>query len=127
MLHAALRLCPMLGGPPGRVAGRAGLALPGVHRLVMLPAYAGSTAGFAMARIGIAGRACRRGGGSGVAAAPARCAGGAPAAAELQEALKSGDGYVFHEADLGRAETSAARTIEASYSAPYLAHATWNR
>ncbi|HYF43571.1 MAG TPA: molybdopterin cofactor-binding domain-containing protein, partial [Ramlibacter sp.] len=48
MKYAVLRLCPMLGGSPGRVNADAALAMPGAERLVMLPAYAGSTAGFAV-------------------------------------------------------------------------------
>jgi isoquinoline 1-oxidoreductase beta subunit len=48
MKFAALRLSPMLGGSPGRVDASAALRLPGAERLVMLPAYAGSTAGFAV-------------------------------------------------------------------------------
>ena len=38
----------MLGGSPGRLDAAAALAMPGVERLVRLPAYAGSTAGFAI-------------------------------------------------------------------------------
>jgi isoquinoline 1-oxidoreductase beta subunit len=45
MLHAALRLCPMLGGAPGRIDAAPRWPCPGVERLVMLPAYGGSTAG----------------------------------------------------------------------------------
>jgi isoquinoline 1-oxidoreductase beta subunit len=48
MRFAVLRLCPMLGGSPGAVNADKALAMAGVERLVMLPAYAGSTAGFAV-------------------------------------------------------------------------------
>ncbi|MCD6079623.1 MAG: xanthine dehydrogenase family protein molybdopterin-binding subunit, partial [Ramlibacter sp.] len=48
MLFAAVRLCPSLGGSPGRLDAHAALAMPGALRIVMLPAYAGSTAGFAV-------------------------------------------------------------------------------
>ena len=48
MLYAAIRLCPMLGGAPGAIDVNAALAMPGVERLVRLPPYAGSTAGFAV-------------------------------------------------------------------------------
>ena len=49
MMYAALRLCPMLGGSPGRVDAPARRwPCPACERLVLLPAYAGSTAGFAV-------------------------------------------------------------------------------
>jgi isoquinoline 1-oxidoreductase subunit beta len=48
MVYAAVRLCPTLGGSPGAIRADAVLAQPGVERLVRLPAYADSTAGFAV-------------------------------------------------------------------------------
>ena len=48
MLYAAVRLCPMLGGSPGKVDANVALAMPGAERLVALQAYGGSTAGFAV-------------------------------------------------------------------------------
>lgn len=126
MLHAALRLCPMLGGSPGRVDARAALAMPGVRRLVLLPPYAGATAGFAVvadshwqaARAAAAVEADWR----------QRPGGGVDtrrAARALEGALRGGVAHVFHrQGDPDRAEAAAARTIEASYGAPYLAHAT---
>ena len=126
MLHAALRLCPMLGGAPGRIDAAAALAMPGVQRLVMLPAYAGATAGFAVvatnqwqatravSAVDVEWRQRPEG------AIDTRKAG-----RELEAALHGGGAHVFHrQGDLGRAEAAAARVIEASYSAPCLAHAT---
>ncbi|HEY8357761.1 MAG TPA: molybdopterin cofactor-binding domain-containing protein, partial [Ramlibacter sp.] len=126
MLHGALRLCPMLGGSPGRIDARAALAMPGVRRLVMLPAYAGSTAGFAVladsywqaaraaAAVDVDWRQRPQGGLDTRRAALA-----------LQDALEGGDAHVFHrQGDLARAQGAGGRTIEASYAAPYLAHAT---
>ena len=125
MLHAALRLCPMLGGAPGRVDARAALAMPGVHRLVMLPAYAGATAGFAIVADSHwqAARA---------AAAvdvewrqrPDGAIDTRKAARDLEAALHDGRSHVFHrQGDLERAKAAAVRVVEATYSAPYLAHA----
>jgi isoquinoline 1-oxidoreductase beta subunit len=126
MRFAALRLCPMLGGSPGRVDARAALAAPGVERIVMLPAYAGSTAGFAVVARSYwqAQQAAQRvevdwqappGGGVDTRRI----------AAELRSAVERRDGFVFHEAgDVQAAEGGSARVLESWYSAPYLAHAT---
>lgn len=125
MLYAAIRLCPMLGGSPGAMDIPSVLAMPGVERFVRLPAYAGSTAGFAVV------------GGSWWQAQQAAQAVAVdwqqrPAGAldsrrigqELEAALGEDGGFVFHErGDTGQAEAAAARSIEAIYRAPYLAHA----
>jgi isoquinoline 1-oxidoreductase subunit beta len=126
MKYAAIRLCPILGGSPGTVDAAKALTMPGAERLVMLPAYAGSTAGFAV--IGQtfwhAQRAAQavavewRGNPSG--AADSRKIG-----ADLEAAARRESGFVFHErGDVAAAEKQAARTIEGVYRAPYLAHAT---
>lgn len=126
MRYAALKLCPMLGGAPGRVDAQAALAMPGVERIVMLPAYAGSTAGFAVVANSywLAQRAADavevewrpRAGGNVDSRRVAR---------QLEEAVKSREGHAFHgRGDVVQAQSEGARTIEAWYSAPYLAHAT---
>jgi isoquinoline 1-oxidoreductase beta subunit len=126
MKFAVLRLCPMLGGSPGAVDAQLALNMPGVERIVMLPAYAGSTAGFAVVGKSYwhAKRACdavkvewqQR---------PAGALDSKKIALELQAAVRSRDGHVFHSVgDVDSAESRAARHIEARYSAPYLAHAT---
>lgn len=121
---AALRLCPMLGGSPGSIDAQAALAMPGVERLVMLPAYAGSTAGFAIVARSTwqaqqavnAVRVEWRG-----------PPGGVPDSrriqAALEEAVKSGDGFVFHASGLAGMPTDGS-AVEAWYSVPFLAHAT---
>lgn len=126
MRHAALRLCPMLGGAPGRLDARAALAMPGVERLVMLPAYAGSTAGFAVVANSHwqAERAARA-----VVVEwrqrPQGALDSRRAGLELQDALKTGKAHVLHErGDLAGAEAGAVRMVESFYSVPYLAHAT---
>ncbi|MDQ3272063.1 MAG: molybdopterin-dependent oxidoreductase, partial [Pseudomonadota bacterium] len=48
MLYASIRQCPMLGGAPGAIDIPAALTMPGVERVLRLPAHAGSTAGFAV-------------------------------------------------------------------------------
>ena len=126
MRFAALRLAPMLGGAPTRVDAQAAIAMPGVQRVVMLPAYGGSTAGIAVVadsywRAQLAVRAVQ------VAWSP-RPAGALDSsriALALQEAVRTGDGHRFHEeGNVERALPQGARTIEAWYSAPFLAHAT---
>jgi isoquinoline 1-oxidoreductase beta subunit len=126
MRFAALRLAPMLGGTPGRVEAGAALAMPGVHRLVMLPAYAGSTAGFAIVADSYwqAQRAAQavevdwR-------APPTGLVDSRRIARELEEAARHRDGHVFSAAgDVQQAEREGPRTIESWYSVPFLAHAT---
>ena len=133
MKYAALRLCPMLGGQPGRVDANAALRMPGAERLVMLPAYAGSTAGFAVVgkTYWHALRAARA-----VDVDWIPRPGGGPdtrrIALELERAVERGDGHVFHESgDVDKLEQAARekgagasgeRIVEAWYSAPYLAH-----
>ncbi|HSV33984.1 MAG TPA: molybdopterin cofactor-binding domain-containing protein [Ramlibacter sp.] len=125
--YAAIRLCPMLGGSPGHVDARAALAMPGVERMVMLPAYAGSTAGFAIVGTSYwhASRAAQ-------AVEPGwrpRPGGPAPDTRRIREALEmavnSGEGLTFYRrGDADKAERNASRSVAALYSAPYLAHAT---
>jgi isoquinoline 1-oxidoreductase beta subunit len=126
MRFAALKLAPMLGGSPGRLDAKAALAMPGVERLVMLPAFAGSTAGFAVVASSYwqAQQAVRA-----VEvdwkARPAGALDSAGIARDLEDAIKQRDGYRFHgRGDVEHAAREGARTIEAWYSAPFLAHAT---
>lgn len=126
MLFAAVRLCPMLGGAPGPIKADTALAMPGAQRLVELPAYAGSTAGFALV-----GRT------SWHAMQAARAVEvqwrQRPAGAletrhiedQLVEAVRRDAGFTFYErGSMDAAQAQAVRTIEAWYRAPYLAHAT---
>lgn len=125
MRFAAVRLCPMLGGAPGRIDAAAALARPGVERIVQLPAYAGSTAGFAViaatswhaieAARAVEVEWCQRAGG----ALDSR-----DAAHALQEAVHSGSGTIFHQVGDGEQAREQGRVIEQWYSAPLLAHAT---
>ncbi|HVE53369.1 MAG TPA: molybdopterin cofactor-binding domain-containing protein, partial [Ramlibacter sp.] len=126
MRYAVLRLAPALGGAPGRIDASAAMAMPGVERLVQVPAYAGSTAGFAVVA---------RSYWQAVQASQAvlvewsRPAGAPIDSGEilqkLEAAVRSDNGYQFHgQGNPQEAARRDGRTIEAWYSAPYLAHAT---
>lgn len=125
MLYAAIRLCPMLGGAPGAINIDAALAMPGVERLVRLPAYAGSTAGFA-----VVGKSWWRVQQAALAVPvnwqqrPAGALDSRRIARELEDALQHEEGFVFYEkGSVAQAEAGASRKVEALYRAPYLAHA----
>jgi isoquinoline 1-oxidoreductase beta subunit len=125
MRFAALRLAPALGGSPGRIDARAALAMPGVERLVVLPAYAGSTAGFAVvaATYWQANQAAQS-----VAVEwrtpPAGTVDSRHIARQLEEAVRTRDGYQFYSRGNANEAARQGRTMEAWYSAPFLAHAT---
>ena len=126
MLYAAVRQCPMLGGAPGAIDIPAALAMPGVERVVRLPAHAGSTAGFA-----VVGKSWWQAQQAAQAVAvdwrqrPAGALDTRAIALELDAALREEGGFTFYEkGDAAQAEAAAVRHIEAVYRAPYLAHAT---
>jgi isoquinoline 1-oxidoreductase beta subunit len=102
------------------------LAMPGVVKCVQLTSAAGSAPGFAVVAKSTwhAKQAADK-----VKAQWAQRTEGAidtkRIESELKEKLKSEKGFTFHEqGDAAKAESSAARMIEAQYQAPYLAHAT---
>lgn len=125
MRYAAVRLSPQIGGAPGRVDARAALAMPGVERIVMLPAYAGSSAGFAVVARSywLARQAV-----DAVQVEWRQPAGGAPdsrrIADALEAAVRNAEGHVFHVAGEAKESPADGHVVEAWYSAPYLAHAT---
>jgi isoquinoline 1-oxidoreductase beta subunit len=125
MRYAVVRLCPMLGGAPGRVDAQAALAMPGIERLVMLPGYAGSSAGFAV--VGKTSWHARQGALAVDVEWQQRPAGALDTRrieAQLEAAVRSQEGRVFDErGDVAAAESSG-RQLETWYRAPYLAHAT---
>ena len=126
MVYAAVRLCPMLGGSPGSADIAKALALPGVERVVNLAAFAGSTAGFAV--VGATSWHANQGAKAIDVQWQQRPAGALDSSTiekSLQATALLGDGFAFYKrGDIDKAEATAARKIEASYSAPYLAHAT---
>ncbi|MCJ0761696.1 xanthine dehydrogenase family protein molybdopterin-binding subunit [Variovorax terrae] len=126
LVFAAIRLCPMLGGSPGAIDPAAALALPGVERLVRLPAYAGSTAGFAV--VGRTTWHARQGAQAVEVQWQQRPRGPLDSRridSQLEAAVRTEKGFTFYETgDAPAAERQGARTVEAWYRAPYLAHAT---
>ena len=126
MLFASVRMCPMLGGTVATLDDKAALSLPGVKKLIKLDAVAGSTAGFAVvAKTSWHARTAVQA----VQVQWQQRKEGALDSARIQqnllEALKTDKGFTFYEkGDATAAEVGAARVIEASYTAPYLAHAT---
>lgn len=125
MRYAALRLAPALGGAPGRVEAQAALAMPGVDRVVTLPAFGGTSGGIAVVadsywRAQQAVQAVQ----VDWRAAPTGAADTRVIAAALREAVLQRDGHRFHErGSVDEVAPGGARTLEAWYSAPYLAHA----
>lgn len=126
MLYAAIRLCPMLGGSAGAIDVNAAQAMPGVERLVRLPAYAGSTAGFA-----VVGKSWWQAQQAAQAVPvdwrqrPAGALDSRQIENELLAALNNEEGFTFFDqGQVDQAEAGAARQIEVVYRAPYLAHAT---
>lgn len=125
MKFAAVRLCPMLGGSPGRIDASRALALPGVERIVKLPAYGGSTAGFAV--IGRTTWHARRAADAVDVEWQGRPAGALDSeriAQSLRQAVETQRGFTFHRSgDVEEVEQRAPRKVEAWYHAPYVAHA----
>ena len=126
MVYAAVKLCPMLGGSAGGFDSSAALKIKGVERVVQLPSLGGGTAGLAV--IGQTTWHARQG-----AAAldvqwqqrPTGVLDSAKIETELNAIATAGGGFAFHSrGDADAAEKTAARTIEALYDAPYMAHAT---
>ncbi len=126
MRYAVLRLAPALGGAPARIDAAQAMAMAGVERIVQLPPYAGSTAGFAVVADSYwhalqAARAVQVEwrGRAGVALDTRAILRG------LEDAVRHEEGYRFHgQGHAEEAQRRGRKTIEAWYSAPYLAHAT---
>ncbi|MDP1740492.1 molybdopterin cofactor-binding domain-containing protein [Polaromonas sp.] len=126
MLYAAIRLCPMLGGAPGAIATHTAQSMPGVERLLPLPAYAGSTAGFAVvAKSWWQAQQAAQAVAVDWQQRPAGALDSRQIEQELEAALRDEAGFTFHEqGDVAQAEAGAVRRVEALYRAPYVAHAT---
>ncbi len=126
MLFAAVRLSPMLGGTPSAMDAKVALTLPGVRKLVALEALGGNSAGFAV--VGTTTWHARRGVEAVKVTWQQRAQGALDSRSiqtQLLSVLKSEAGDTFYEkGSVDHAEASASRTVEATYHAPYLAHAT---
>ena len=126
MLFASVVQVPQMGGSLVNFDAKEALAMPGVVKCVQLASHAGSAPGFAVVAKTTwhAKLAADK-----VKAQWAQRAEGAidtqGIEAQLFEKLKTEKGFAFYEkGDADKVESSAARTIQAQYKAPYLAHAT---
>ncbi|MFY8043654.1 MAG: xanthine dehydrogenase family protein molybdopterin-binding subunit, partial [Rhodoferax sp.] len=126
MLFAALRLAPQIGGSVKSMNTQAALAMPGVQKIVPVEALGGSTAGFAaVAQTTWHARQAAQAVQAEWAPPPNGALNSTSIEARLQTALTAEDGHAFYEkGDAAQSEASAATLVEASYQAPYLAHAT---
>jgi isoquinoline 1-oxidoreductase subunit beta len=126
MLFAAVRLCPMLGGSPGAVDSAKALAMPGVERVVALPALGGGTAGLAV--IGATSWHAKQGAQALEVQWQQRPLGALDSVLiekTLSDTASKGGGFTFHSrGSVDDAERTNPTKLEAVYSAPYLAHAT---
>jgi isoquinoline 1-oxidoreductase beta subunit len=128
-VYAVVRHCPVLGGGIGRMDIEAAMRSPGVERVVRLPSYAGSTEGVAV--IGRSSWHAKKGAQAldiewrlPTAKVPDTKAIMATLEAAAREAATTHGGFGFYSrGDLKAAQQGAARSIEAVYRAPYLAHA----
>jgi isoquinoline 1-oxidoreductase subunit beta len=126
MLYAAVRMCPMLGGAPAQVPVNDILRQSGVERVVMLPAMAGSTAGFAVVGKSYwhAAQAAKTAE-VGWHQRPAGAFNSAAIEAHLAKVAQSGDGFAFYsQGDAIEKPGAGQQALEVLYQAPYLAHAT---
>ena len=126
MVFAAVRLCPMIGGSAGAVDSSKALAMPGVERVIQLPALGGGTAGLAV--IGITSWHAKQGA-QAVDVQWQQRPGGALNTAKIEKellaALDESTSIEFHSrGSVDKAEQEAKRKFDSLYTAPYLAHAT---
>ncbi len=130
MLYASVVMCPTLGG---RVAGfdaTAAQALPGVKQVLAVDGHQGGTAGVAVVadtawRALKAVRALKVQWQDDAASTPAAGFGSAEALDTLARQLDTDTGTaLFSRGDTKAALKGAAKTLQAEYRAPYLAHAT---
>ncbi|MBP8309206.1 MAG: xanthine dehydrogenase family protein molybdopterin-binding subunit [Burkholderiaceae bacterium] len=125
MLHARVLMCPTLGGAVAGFDAAPALAMPGVRKAVAVQGYHGGTAGVAViadqpfqAMQALAKVAVQWQHG------PAAKFSSERFERELTATLEREEGHAYYtQGDATAALASAARTISATYSAPYLAHA----
>lgn len=126
LIFATVRQSPMLGGSLAGLNDKAAMAIPGVERIVHLPAYAGSSAGFAV--VGKTTWHVLQGAAAVDASWKQRPLGALNSQdieAHLSQMAIAEDGFSFHKTgDIRAGLAQASRVIEATYSAPFLAHAT---
>jgi isoquinoline 1-oxidoreductase beta subunit len=125
MLYAAVKMSPTIGGKVVGVVAEPVLAMPGVLRVVDFSTRAGTTAGVAviaatwwqasqaLAALQISWNA-----------GPNTSLDSAVVFRELAMRLDDDAGFTYHRTGDKKAGRGAARTINAEYRAPFLAHAT---
>ncbi len=126
LIFATVRQSPMLGGSLAGLNDKAAMAIPGVERIVLLPAYAGSSAGFAV--LGKTTWHALQGAAAVEASWKQRPLGALNSKdieAHLSKMANAEDGFGFHkQGDAQAGLAKATRVIAATYTAPFLAHAT---
>ncbi len=126
LLHACVRMNPVLGGGVKSVDDSKARAMPGVSKVLTIPALHGTSGGVAVVAASTyqAMKALTQ-----VQVTWDDAAASAWSSdtidAELRKALDSDQGFAyFSHGDVNDALQKAARTVKAEYRAPYLAHAT---
>ncbi len=125
MLYATVTMCPVLGGGVKAFDGSAALKLPGVKQVLAVPGHHGGTAGVAVVADtpwhAIQGQKALQV--SWDEAVPAAQIDSATALDRLAQTLDTDEGFAFfREGDAAGAIEGAARTVQAEYRAPWLAH-----
>ncbi|MCW5636748.1 MAG: xanthine dehydrogenase family protein molybdopterin-binding subunit [Rubrivivax sp.] len=127
LLYATVRMCPTLGGKVASLAGAKAMSLPGVKSVFAIDGQYGGTAGVAViadtpwhALKAIAAVQV-----TWDEAVPAAALDSAAAIARLHRTLDTERGFAwFSRGDAEGALAGAARTVQADYAAPWLAHET---
>jgi isoquinoline 1-oxidoreductase subunit beta len=124
--YASVMMCPTLGGKVASFDGAAASAMPGVKKVLSFDAHNGGTGGMAVIADTVfqSMQALEK--------VNVQWDHGAAAGAsseeiyrQLAQTLDGDDGYGYYShGDVDAALKSAAKTIDAEYRAPYLAHAT---
>lgn len=124
MRYAAVQMCPTLGGSVRRFDAAKAQAMPGVRQVVSFPALNGGTGGVA-AIADTPWQAMQAAPLVEVEWDPGEMAGFSSAAAieRFAATLDREDGFPYYRhGDVDAALASAAKTVEAEYRAPWLAH-----
>jgi isoquinoline 1-oxidoreductase subunit beta len=125
LLYASVQMCPTLGGTVATFDGSAAEKLPGVKKVLAVPALNGSTAGVAvvadtpfhaakaLAQVAVQ---WNHGAHAGLNSADVMT--------RLARTLDTEDGFAYYsQGDVDAALKTASKTVSAEYRAPYLAHA----
>lgn len=126
MLYASVRMCPTLGGQVRRIDPSDAASMPGVRRIDAVSGYHGGSGGVAVIA-DTPWHALKALDAVVVDWAPGPAAGfdGDAAMDRLARLAREGGGFTYHASgDAAAALKGAARTIEAEYRAPWLAHTT---